>query len=445
MRTALTNWIKKHVNNLLLIRKTPEAIAIGVATGVFFGFTPLFGLKTLLAIMVTWLLRGSKMAAAIAVTLHDVFLPILPILLRLEYDVGYWLLSNPHELPPHLHMHHFSAGNWMHWSTFLDAGRPVLVGSIVVGAPIAVLTYFIVRLILVKRAETLQKHLTTIAKQTITPCLWFNENAEEAIDFYVSIFKNSRVKGKTHYTESAAEASGKPQGSLMTAVFELEGQEFMALNGGPHFKFNPSISFFVSCETEDEIDALWKNLSHDGNALMELNRCEDRYGVSWQLMLGAKEQKIAPALLFTRDQAGRAQEAMEFYASIFEHSKITSIARDEKTQVILHAQLTLAGQRFVALESPIDQPYSFTPAISFIVNCDTQAEIDRYWEKLSVEKDAEQCGWLKDKFQVSWQIVPRMLPRTLLENDSKKSEQLMSEVLKMKKLDLQTLERAAHL
>lgn len=155
---TLKRWIKKHLKNLLQIRETPEAIAIGVSAGMFFGFTPLFGLKTLLAIGTTWLLRGSKMAAAIAVTLHDVLLPILPVLLRVEYDLGYWLLSHPHQLPPHLHLHKHEAGDFMHWSTFLTTGRPVLIGSVLLGAPIAVMTYFSVLWYLRRRERLSHPH-----------------------------------------------------------------------------------------------------------------------------------------------------------------------------------------------------------------------------------------------------------------------------------------------
>ena len=141
----------RFAQRLLQIRGSPKAIAIGVASGVLFGFTPLFGLKTLLAIGFTWVLRGNKLAAAIAVTLHDLLLPILPMLLRIEYDMGYWILSSPHELPPHLHMHHLNAGAWLHWSTFLTAGRPILMGSLILGAPIALVAYFFVLGILMRR------------------------------------------------------------------------------------------------------------------------------------------------------------------------------------------------------------------------------------------------------------------------------------------------------
>ena len=100
--------------------------------------------------------------------------------------------------------------------------------------------------------------------QKITPFLWFDDNAEEAAKFYTSIFKNSRILDITHYGESAAEVSGRLKGTVMTIAFELEGQRFMALNGGPIFKFSPAISFLVSCETQQEVDSLWEKLSEGG-------------------------------------------------------------------------------------------------------------------------------------------------------------------------------------
>jgi predicted 3-demethylubiquinone-9 3-methyltransferase (glyoxalase superfamily) len=115
--------------------------------------------------------------------------------------------------------------------------------------------------------------------QKITPFLWFDNNAEEAINFYSSIFKNSKIVNVSRYGEGGP----APKGTLMSATFELEGQTFMALNGGPHFKFNEAISLFVNCETQEEVDELWEKLSSGG----EESRCgwlKDKYGLSWQII-----------------------------------------------------------------------------------------------------------------------------------------------------------------
>ena len=119
--------------------------------------------------------------------------------------------------------------------------------------------------------------------QKITPCLWFDSQAEEAAMFYVSIFKNSKIGHITRYGEAGADVSGKPKGSVMTVTFEIEGQEFMALNGGPHFTFSEAISLMVKCETQQEIDVMWEKLSQGG----ETGQCgwlKDKYGLSWQII-----------------------------------------------------------------------------------------------------------------------------------------------------------------
>jgi predicted 3-demethylubiquinone-9 3-methyltransferase (glyoxalase superfamily) len=158
--------------------------------------------------------------------------------------------------------------------------------------------------------------------QKITPCLWFDDNAEEAVKFYTSIFKNSKITGITRYGEAAAKASGRPKGTVMTVTFQLEGQGFMALNGGPEFKFTEAISLMVNCKTQKEIDELWQKFSKGG---------------------------------------------------------------DKKAQI---------------------------------------------------------CGWLKDKYGLSWQIVPSVMNKMMLDKDPKKTERVMTALLKMKKLDIEKLKRA---
>jgi predicted 3-demethylubiquinone-9 3-methyltransferase (glyoxalase superfamily) len=119
--------------------------------------------------------------------------------------------------------------------------------------------------------------------QKITPFLWFDNQSEEAVNFYTSIFKNSKIGSVARYGDEGAEVSGQPKGSVMTVAFELEGQKFVALNGGPHFTFSPAISFVVNCETQEEVDELWEKLSEGG----EKQRCAwltDKYGVSWQIV-----------------------------------------------------------------------------------------------------------------------------------------------------------------
>ena len=119
--------------------------------------------------------------------------------------------------------------------------------------------------------------------QKITPCLWFDDKAEEAVNFYLSIFPNSKIEGIARYGKEGAAVSGRPAGSVMTVKFQLDGQEFIALNGGPHFKFTEAISFTVNSKTQGEVDSFWEKLSAGG----EKSRCgwlKDKYGLSWQIV-----------------------------------------------------------------------------------------------------------------------------------------------------------------
>jgi predicted 3-demethylubiquinone-9 3-methyltransferase (glyoxalase superfamily) len=242
----------------------------------------------------------------------------------------------------------------------------------------------------------------------------------------------------------------------MSATFLLDGLEFIALNGGPQFKFSPATSFFVECETRGEVDEAWKKLSKGGTVLMELAAypfsekfgwVQDKFGVSWQLNLAGRKQTITPFLMFVGEQHGKAEEAMSFHISLFKNSSITRIERygageAEAEGTVKHARFALNGQQFMAMDSGRKHPFTFTPAISFFVSCETQKEIDYFWEKLSAGGEKDRCGWLKDKFGVSWQIVPPILGEFLNDEDEEKSERVMKAMLEMDKLDIKALRRA---
>ena len=292
--------------------------------------------------------------------------------------------------------------------------------------------------------------------QKITPFLWFNNNAKDAANFYTSIFKNSKIQKIHYYGETGGKVSGKPIGSIMTVSFQLAGQNFISINGGPNFTFTPAISFFVSCETSQELDELWKNLSDESTVLMELGKypfsekfgwLEDKYGVSWQLNLTIRHQKIAPFLMYFGSQYGKAEEAMNFYISLFSQSSVINIehydaGENESEGTVKRTIFSLDGQEFMALDSNIDHHFTFTPAISFVVNCETQEEINDLWEKLSKEGIPEQCGRIKDKYGVSWQIVPVVLGQMLGDENTEKSEAVMKVMLEMKKINILDLQQA---
>jgi len=129
--------------------------------------------------------------------------------------------------------------------------------------------------------------------QKITPCLWFDHNAEEAVNHYLTIFKNSRIVGVTRYGEAGHEIHGRPAGTVMTVAFELDGQRFTALNGGPHFKFNEAVSFQVNCETQKEVDYYWENLSQGGDEkAQQCGWVKDKFGLSWQIVPTALQEML---------------------------------------------------------------------------------------------------------------------------------------------------------
>ncbi len=293
--------------------------------------------------------------------------------------------------------------------------------------------------------------------QKITPSLWFDKNCEEAINFYISVFPNSKISHMQYYPEGSTEPHMQGmEGKVLTGIFELDGYKFMALDGGPIFKLNPSISFFVNCETEEEIDVLWGKLSENGKIMMEFQKypfsekygwCADKYGVSWQLNLVKADQKIIPSLLFTQEKAGKAEEAINFYTSIFPDSKVETIARYEKGDydkegLIKYSLFKLAGESFSAMESTLQHEFTFNEAVSLYVECEDQAEVDKYWEKMSAVPESEQCGWLKDKYGVSWQIVPKQLGELLSDPDKEKAGRVLQAMLQMKKIDVAELQKA---
>lgn len=282
--------------------------------------------------------------------------------------------------------------------------------------------------------------------------LWFDKEAKEATAFYASLFADSKVK---HINT----ISGTPSGDCDIVSFDLAGQEFMAISAGPYFKFNPAISLFVVFDSEQEIDEVWKKLIDGGKALMPFDKypwankygwLEDKFGLSWQLSWSEHhkmEKKITPLLMFTGAVAGKTKEAIENYTNIFPNSKVEMVVPytkddSDKEGFIKHSRFTLNGRNFMAMDSSFSHEFNFNEAISFIVNCDTQEEIDFYWEKLSAVPESEQCGWLKDKYGVSWQIVPTAMGEMMASGDKEKVGRVTQAFLQMKKFDIKALQKA---
>ena len=297
--------------------------------------------------------------------------------------------------------------------------------------------------------------------QKITPHLWFDSEAEEAVKLYTSLFPQSSIGKTTHYTEAGFEIHKQTAGKVMTIDFELAGQKFIALNGGPFFKFTPATSFSIACETAEEVNAYWAQLSEGGKALMELGSypfsdrygwTNDRFGLSWQVMLVKNlpiKQKITPTFLFVGDKCGKTKEAIIFYTAIFPNSGIDYMTPyghnpgPDKPDFIMHAGFSLAGHKFAAMDSAMQHKFTFNEAVSFLVECKDQSEIDFYWDKLTIGGDlnAQQCGWLKDQFGISWQINPTVLHQMLDDADPAAEERVTNAFLKMKRFDIAELQR----
>lgn len=296
--------------------------------------------------------------------------------------------------------------------------------------------------------------------QKIVPHLWFDKEASQAAEFYTTVFPNSRITNSTTLHDT-------PSGDSNVVSFNLNGHDFMAISAGPYFTINPSISFILNFDpsqddqAEEHLKELWNKLLEGGLALMPLQEytfgklygwVKDKFGVSWQLMLtnpeGEPRPFITPSLMFSGDNTNKAQEAIEFYVSVFKNSKQGIWARytqdtgPAKKDSLMYADFMLEDQWFAAMDSAVEQEATFNEAVSLLINCDSQEEIDYYWSKLSSVPEAEQCGWLKDKFGVSWQVSPSVLGDMLGKGTPEQRDRVTQAFLKMKKITIAELETA---
>lgn len=296
--------------------------------------------------------------------------------------------------------------------------------------------------------------------QSITPHLWFSKEAKEAAEFYCSVFPNSEITSETTLLNT-------PSGTSELVTFTVWGFPFMGISAGPLFKPNPSISFIVNFDpsreknTREMIDMIWNKLSDGGTALMPLDKypfsewygwIQDKYGITWQLMLtnpgGEPRPTIVPFLMFVGNNCGKAEEAREFYLSTFQNTKSGDLVRygpgqePDQEGTVLFTDFMLEHSWFAAMDSAHEHRFNFNEAISLLVHCETQEEIDDYWEKLSAFPEAEQCGWLKDRYGVSWQISPASLVKMMTKGTLEQRHRVTQAFLKMKKINLSALQQA---
>lgn len=271
-------------------------------------------------------------------------------------------------------------------------------------------------------------------------CLWFDSNAKKAAEFYLSIFPNSKIH----------------QDTGLVCSFDLMGSKLIGLNGGPKYKVNKALSYFVYCGQEVNIDHLYNNLKEGGEVLFPLDKYDwspryawvkDKFGVNWQLDIEPinNEQKIVPCLLFSNAKRTQLKAAMQLYTSIFKNSRILmEYPFPPKAGLpqgaLLFGQVKLGNFILNLMSGMEKEEEDFTEGNSLVIECETQSEIDHFWEALGNGGEYSMCGWLKDKYGVSWQVVPSVLSKLMA--DPVKGPNVIEAFLKMQKFDIATLENA---
>lgn len=277
-------------------------------------------------------------------------------------------------------------------------------------------------------------------KNLIYPTIWCNNNAREMADSYCSIFPETVIVDQNPWV----------------VVLSMEGQRIMLLNGGDMFRPNPSVSLMYLTSREKLVESLYQQLIEGGKELMPLDSypfsqrygwVEDRFGVSWQLYSGEDKdilQRLVPTLMFSGSNNGKAEEAINFYTSLFPAAEVRGILRyngneGEIEGNVQHAEFKIMDYLLMIMDSSYPHAFGFTEGMSLVVECHTQEEIDHYWELLTSDGGEESmCGWLRDKYGVSWQITPTVMKELL-----HRSPKVMEVMMTMKKLEIRKLQEAA--
>lgn len=278
----------------------------------------------------------------------------------------------------------------------------------------------------------------------IFPCLWFNENGGDAANFYAETFGGKILDH-----------------SKLVINLELFGQKIMILNAGPQFEKNASISFMIVCKNEEEVEKYWKQLSKGGIILMELGEyswskkygwVRDQFGVTWQVSMGENlgDQKIIPNLMFIHENNGKALEAINLYTQIFPNAKTGSILKygegnesHEISDNIQHADFEIDGFTFFCIDNSYDHQFDFSEGISMVVMTESQEQTDHLWNSLTANGGKESmCGWLKDQFGMSWQIIPKKLTELMSSTEHSRNIKTMGALMGMKKIMIAELEKA---
>jgi predicted 3-demethylubiquinone-9 3-methyltransferase (glyoxalase superfamily) len=278
----------------------------------------------------------------------------------------------------------------------------------------------------------------------IHTCLWYDHNVESAFDQYSQAFPDTSFGRDNDYVYS----------------LDLMGNELSGIHGGPHFKHSPAASMFVLLDSKEEVEQAWVSLSTGGQVIMKLENypwseyygyCADAYGVSWQVMLRGSiphiESSVAPCLLFVNEKNGLAHQAIEDYIRIFNGEKISVSTYPEiegESPKILHAIIALEDHfQLRIMDGEGQHEFDFTEAMSFIVEVKNQDELDHYWHALTAGGGQEsKCGWCKDKYGVSWQVVPKGLSQML--HHPRHGKSIQEALLLMQKIEISKLEQVIH-
>lgn len=282
--------------------------------------------------------------------------------------------------------------------------------------------------------------------------LCFDNQAEEAVKFYTSVFDQSEITREIRYP--------KPNVESVAYDFTIENQAFAAFNGDSDFKMTPSFSLMISLDTAEEVDTLYAKLAKGGKDLMPLDAypfsdryawVEDQFGLSWQIMLAPdvpKNHKIRVSLLFAGQYCGQAEQALKDYATIFQMAAPGHInyyqkgeAQDGRAKVN-YAELNVGDQQLVFMDHGFGSDEEFSEAISFLIVAGAQSEVDYYWDKLSAHEESEAMGWLKDSHGISWQVVPQAYLQIMETANEEQKKRVLDALFKMKKMDVARLENA---
>lgn len=287
--------------------------------------------------------------------------------------------------------------------------------------------------------------------QTLIPHLWYDTQALEAAQTYTQVFANADIDW-THTL------SDTPSGQAHLVQFHLGDLSLAAISAGPYFQLNESASLMVRLKDKAEVDRIYQALGHNGQDLMPLGQYpfsdyyvwfKDAFGLSWQLMLDPelsdKDYHIDTCLLFSMDQVGLADDFLSYYSTVFDSARIghrsyyqAGQAPDQRAK-LNYGELFIQDQRLVVMDHGYTGVAQFNEAFSFMVYVDTQKEADAYYQALSAVPQAEQCGWVKDKFGLSWQIVPRIIMEAYGKYSPQQLKAMNDAIMSMKRLDIEVI------